>query len=248
MFRALASAIALCFAASVAFAEDPAAQELYKKVSDAALAAKTLHFKEARTSATDKSGSKYEMSSDVWLAGDNKFCLKMQVKFGENSQEMLAVCDGTTLGLSGDGQQERKEAPKELSATIRGVIVAGGVMPAMSIMDKPEKFTNGGTSDFKALAEGKVGDRAATVIEYTFHFTSGTETVNLGVKLYVDKDSLAILKREASDPTEGLVITEEYGGVDLDAAAPDGVFTVPPATEPQPQPEPGPPAGEPEPK
>ena len=123
-------------------------------------------------------------------------------------------------------------------------------MPAMSIMDEPERFTNGGTSDFLALAEGKVGDRAATVIEYTFHFTRGPETVDLGVKLYVDKDSLAILKREASDPKEGLVITEEYGAVELDAAAPDGTFAVPPATEPEPapEPEPEPPAGEPEPK
>ncbi|MEK7867135.1 MAG: hypothetical protein AAB434_10670 [Planctomycetota bacterium] len=250
MYRVLVSVTALCLASSFALAEDPAAQELYKKVSDAALAAKTLHFKEAKTSAVDKSGQKFEMGSEVWFAGDNQFSLKIQMEVGGNKQEMQAICDGTMLGLSEGGPMEQKEAPKELSATIRGAMVAGGLMPAMSIMGEPDKFKNGGTSDFKALAEGKVGDRAATVIEYTFHFTSGGDEVALGVKLYVDKDTLAILKREATQEKEGLQITEEYAAVELNAAAPDGTFTIPAAVEPEPEAEkdPEPPAGEAEPK
>lgn len=243
MHRPCLSVLALLFAASIVLAEDPAAQELYKKVSDAFMAAKTVHLKEAKTSATDKSGQSFGMDSDIWLAADNQLCLDMEVKFGGQGQKMKAVCDGKTLALSGGpGEKDQKEAAAELSNTIRGAIMAGGVMPAMSIMDHPEGFKNGGTSDFQALVEGKVGDRTATVIEYTFHFTSGSEEVDLGVKLYVDKDTLAILKREASQPKEQLQITEEYGVVELDATAPDGTFTVPEASGPDPEPEPEPPA------
>lgn len=239
MSRSCLPALALYLLASVARANDDAAQELYKKISDAFMAAKTVHLVDAKTSAKRGSTMEFELTTSVWLATENRMSVRARFAAQEINQDVAAITDGMRIALIEGGEVRKSgEADPNVSVLFRGVLLAGGITPAMSFLQEPEMFKDGGVSDFKPLAEGKAGDRAATVIEYTYLFNTQGDDVSLAVKLYVDKDTHALLRREMSEPKEGLEISEEYGTLQFNAEPPADAFQVPDGKGGEPRPDP----------
>lgn len=236
MTRILSVVLALLLPPSFAFADDAGAADLYKKVSDAFMGARTIHIAGAKTDATDGRGGKIDIESEFWAAGENRYAFQARAQMGKETHDARVVCDGKTVVRSEQGREaSRDEADAGASELVRGVLLGGGMMPAMAMMESNADLSNARAADFHPLAEGKVGDRAATVIEYTYHFTAGREEVALGVKLYVDKETLGILRRESNDPNEGLVIAEEYPKVELGTEPPADAFALPPAEPGEPE-------------
>lgn len=223
-----AAFVALCLAASVAFAADPA-EELYKKVSDAWAKAKTIHMKDLTSSAKEPGGGGVNCTADLWLGEGALMKVAGGMEVGGQKRAFSGACDGTTLVLASGGAEEmRGAAPKDLGEKSRAVLAHGGYMVYLALVHSSASFSEGGASAFKSSGEEKVGDRTATVIEYVYKFNVRGNEQACTTKLYVDKDTMQILKRVFTDPNK-VAFTELYPSVEVDTAAPEGTFTVPPA-------------------
>ncbi len=232
MTRSFPLALSVLFAASVVLAADPTPEEVYKKIADAWSAAKTIHIEGVKTSITEPSGLNPVIETSMWIEEGNHINVVSKKTFGTGTRQMIVerrrICDGTTVvTLDGGKEAGRNQASKDLGSDFRSAVLAGGVMVAGTMFEKDEVFKFLGTSDFKPLAEAKVNDHAATVLQYTYKCQVGSDAVALSVKLYVDKATLQVLKREASDPTQGKSLTEEYPLIETGAKVPADTFKLP---------------------
>ncbi len=228
MRRSFVTGLSLLFAASWAFPADPTSEELFKKVAAAWSSAKTLHVKDVKAEIKDQQRGTMNVDASLWIEEGNHVNLELAVSAGGQSSKLRAVCDGTTYVLSLDGREAvHREATKEFSAELRSAFLSGGVFAVMTMLVSNSELKDGKLSDFKPTTEAKVGDRAATVPEYDYTFPNGDKHFVLAVKLFVDKEKLQVLKREASDSEAGTTVNEEYPLIEAGSQPPADAFKLP---------------------
>ncbi len=208
------------------------AEALLKKIEEKATKAKSLTYKSKMTMTLK--GKEVTFEGEGSLKEGNKAKVSFAGDLGGMTMEVSVVSDGSKMHVEGGGPggatDETVDAPKDLAEGLRICVVRVGAIVAMSFTDKNHKEK--GTS-FKELAvvsnlriekDEKVGDRAAKVLTFSLEIE---DDKNVGdVKLWVDAETLAPLKRELTGG-RGETMVEIFSEWKLDVELKDDLFKLP---------------------
>jgi outer membrane lipoprotein-sorting protein len=203
--------------------DKPTAEELYNKVQDKQIKAKSLSFKaQVKAKPRDTNPVGGEWTVEAAYKEGNKAAILVN---GTNSKDFKILCDGSKTWHGEPGHAHSHEAPKTYSDDMRAIAARAGVMVMLGSVEDPEAAKSMKASGFKFGAEEKIGDRNAQLIEYTLTLSAGGRDIKINQQLYVDAESQLPLKRRVTDE-HGTDITENYSDAKLDAEIPEDTFKV----------------------
>ncbi len=212
--------------------KDKAGEELFKKIEEKAVGAKTLRYKGKM--AMEAGGQTIDFEAEGRVKGD-KAKLEMSGEMMGQAMEVTVRCDGSKVlveasGPMGKGNEEESEfdMPKKFGEGLRTALVRGGLFITMFFGDKKSRDpdldlkTLLTASDFKIGKEEKVGEKACKVVHYTLTLDGKNDTGD--VTLWVDAETLLPVKHEVTIRTQ--TFTETYSEWKLDEEIKDEVFAL----------------------
>jgi outer membrane lipoprotein-sorting protein len=205
----------------VLFALQQQPDEFLKQVEEKYVKAKTLSMTSKIVSDREK-GEKGEWTVDSKFKEGNRF--KMTVN-GTKAKDFAVVCDGKKMGHGEPGHQHSHDAPADYGEAFRILQVRAGGLIGLSCVEDTSGVKDLKPADAKFAADEKIGDRAVKVVEYSIKFEHGRGTITIKQKIFVDAETLAILKREWKDD-HGTSVTETNSDVKFDAEIADDTFTI----------------------
>ncbi|MBI2920771.1 MAG: hypothetical protein HYY18_06760 [Planctomycetes bacterium] len=216
---------ALLLVASVSLAEESPAEAFFRRVEEKYTGARTLQYKLA--SVAKDQGDEIEITLQVAAKAGNRFWFSGELKLADTIDPIVTTCDGkrsqtSLLGMETD--------PEEVSPCCDGIVRAGlvrvGFLESMPLMDQKDmgkmdkEFP---VKDLKLEPDEKIGDRVAEVLTFTAGIDGSDETWKQ--KIWVDAESLAILKREGTR-SDGGTVKETYSDTKFDEEIPDEKFAL----------------------
>ena len=216
--------------APAAFAEeakkDEAAEALFKKVEEKYAGAKTVQYS-VKMVAKSESDS-IDMTMSVACKAGNLFVVSGEGNVSAMDLKMEMKSDGKKMKslLNGAGGKI-SDVTQAREGLLRGGMVRAGLFTALDDLEKkelPKMEEQYPVKDLKSEADEKVGERAAKVISFTVS-VKGKEA-SVAVRLWIDADTSAVLKREGKS-TDGETSSEAYTGTTFDAEIADEKFALP---------------------
>lgn len=221
--------LAIVVAAGLAFAEEPPkkneAEELFAKLEERLVAAKTLRVV-CKAKSAGESGDRHD--SNLWLAEGDRARIDFDWARGKGpAVKSRYACDGKAMG-SDRAPGATKPAAKGLSEGLARGFARAGVMAlseSSGLFEKGGEAPDGKQYTLSGFALGKkekVGGREAQAIEFTVDAGEPGETKTV---LWIDVKSGLPVRRTAD--IGGWVLTETYEVFELDGELEDGVFALP---------------------
>lgn len=209
------------------------AEDLFRKVEARYADAKSIRVEgriEGEARAVERT-SKSTFQLDARFR-ESKAYLVLHGHEGGVARTMAVHLDGTRLvyGFS-KGALKEVAAPSDGARVVRIALARGGAMAApMYAAIEREGGIDGWitASGFKLGGEEKVGDRPCRILEYDATLKGGGQEVKLRHKIWIDTETLGILKRESrrDDENGGFTATESLAPK-FDVEIPDEDLTIP---------------------
>ena len=189
------------------------AEELFKKMEEKLVKAKTVHLKlEGSMEPMD-----FKITGELWLGEGGRVRMDLEGKSGDMVRSVSMVSDGTTVNTSSDDRKKSFKAPESFGKLVRTCIARAGFL---GTVDTTDSETEAGTepgegftvSEFKMGAKEKVGERSAQGLEFTVTKKKKKDTA--AITLWIDVETQLPLKRTLK--LGGRSLTESYSGLKLD--------------------------------
>lgn len=229
----------LLLVALVGLGQDAVAEEMFFKLEEAALKAKSLHVRAKGTVADGDATTEFSWSLDI---RENK--ANMDVKFPKIPDDpSFLVSDGTTSRMRvRGGIHAQTKSPEHLGPDLRLLFLRGGTQgAAMLVMDlftvgkelgDPEVFGKSGLAEVGKLVKTKTmrlsEDKDGKVL--SFVAVIGIKNEELETKMWIDPKISKPLKRTVvwkGDDGKPVTLTELYEEYALNGEIPDEKFTLP---------------------
>ncbi|MEK7466972.1 MAG: hypothetical protein AAB074_06100 [Planctomycetota bacterium] len=227
------SLFAFVLVTSIACAEDaapappdPAAEALVKKVEARVASAKTVSIKLTMEVAAGDEKQAFEVAIDLKEGNRARLAVDGKGPDGKTAFSMLAVCDGKTVRRTDPDGYDDEAAESNLAAKVRELAIRAPLKDLSKTMGGSASKTPVTYSDFKFAPDEKVGDRAARVVTYS----ASRGSVRLAMKLWIDAEKLALLKRETVETKKGVEtsrVTDAFSAMTCDGELADDVFALP---------------------
>jgi outer membrane lipoprotein-sorting protein len=222
-------ALAALILAAPAFAQQDAAEMLYRGMEKLVREAKSVKIAFESDAAIDKNTTK--MSGVVSVADGNKARLEISGSDNGKPWSMTFIADGKMAHFTRSDmpKAESKTVEANLSQTRPQILARGGVFATFQIGQAKESFDIDkvmAVSDFKLGKKEKVGIREAQVVECTLKLDNGKV---MQMAVWLDTQTNLPLKRLITAPGEKGVIrvTETYTEINLNPKFDDKFFEIP---------------------
>jgi outer membrane lipoprotein-sorting protein len=208
--------------AALALQDSPTAEEFFKRVEEKYASAKTVELK-ADIKAEKKNGVAGAWTLQGQFKEGNRVKIAMN---GTMATDYTICCDGKSTRHGSLRSGHLHDAADRYGEGLRRLFIRAGGLVSVGSAEHPDPSKDTSASDFKFAADEKVGDRAARVLEFSVKHGTGKDSITFRVKLWVEPESLALLKRESED-NHGGKIAETYSDVKFDGEIPDETFALP---------------------
>ncbi|KAF0247138.1 MAG: hypothetical protein FD180_77 [Planctomycetota bacterium] len=209
---------------------DPAAEDLVKKVEAKIASAKTVSIRLTMEVAAGDEKQAFEVAIDVKEGNRARLAVDGKGPDGKSAYSLRSVCDGKTVRRTDPDGYEDEEAEAGLAAKVLELAVRAPLKELSKMMGGSASKSPMEYSGFAFAPDEKLGERTARVVTYA----ASRGSVRLAMKLWIDAEKLALLKRETVETKKGVEsarVTDTFSAMTCDGEIADDVFALPEVKE-----------------
>ena len=196
------------------------AEELFKKMEEKLLQAKTLQCKVEGVVEPIK----LKLAGALWFGEDNRVRLELDGRSEEATRSGTVISDGQGMRIAASDTARSIAAPDNIGRAMRLWFARAGLLSSFDAAGAPvtEFVDEFAASGFKLGAKEKVGDREAQAVEFVIKVSPRTLREDPAVVVWIDLKTHLPLKRTVTtkgssfNMGETTVVREIYSDFKLD--------------------------------